>query len=185
MAHIEIIPPEQATGSLKKIYDNLTETRGKIAEVHKIQSLNPEALVAHMELYMAIMFGKSPLRRYQREMIGVVTSAANKCEYCVRHHEQALLAYWKDEGKTQKLSKNRAGLGLSETDLLLCGLAEKLTKNPGQNYSDDITNLKNAGLEDRLILDAVQVIAYFNFVNRLVMALGVDFTEEEMKGYKY
>lgn len=45
MANIKTISPEQADGELKKIYENLLETRGKIAEVHKIQSLNPEALV--------------------------------------------------------------------------------------------------------------------------------------------
>ena len=185
MPHIKTISPQDATGPLKEIYDNLTKTRGKIAEIHKIQSLNPEALVAHMELYMAVMFGKSPLRRYQREMIGVVTSAANRCEYCINHHEQALLAYWKDEEKTGKLTKKRSELDLSETDRLLCDLAEKLTLNRDQNYSDDITKLQSTGLEDRAILDAVQVIAYFNFVNRMVLGLGVEFTEEEMKGYKY
>ena len=185
MPNIPTISIEQADGKLKEVYENLIETRGKIAEVYKIQSLNPEALAAHMELYMAIMFGKSPLRRYQREMLGVVTSAANRCEYCINHHEQALLAYWKDEVKTGKLIRNRSELDLSETDRLLCDLAEKLTLNRDQNYSDDITKLQNAGLEDRAILDAVQVIAYFNFVNRMVLGLGVEFTEEEMKGYKY
>ncbi len=85
MAHIETTDPKNARGNLKEIYDQLLETRGKIAEVHKIQSLNPEALVSHMDLYMTIMFGKSPLRRYQREMLGVVTSAVNKCAYCNNH----------------------------------------------------------------------------------------------------
>jgi uncharacterized peroxidase-related enzyme len=99
MAYIKTIEPENAKGELKTIYDNLIKTRGKIAEVHKIQSLNPEALVAHMDLYMTIMFGKSPLKRYQREMLGVVVSASNRCAYCINHHEQALLAYWKDEAK--------------------------------------------------------------------------------------
>ena len=119
MANIKTIPPDQAEGELKKIYGNLLETRGKIAEVHKIQSLNPEALLAHMVLYMAVMFGKSPLKRYQREMLGVVTSGANRCEYCINHHEQALLAYWKDESKTKKLAENRSDLDLSEQDQLL------------------------------------------------------------------
>lgn len=185
MAYIETIKPSEAVGPLKEIYDNLVKTRGKIAEVHKIQSLNPEALVAHMELYMAVMFGKSPLKRYQREMIGVVTSAANRCEYCINHHEQALLAYWKEKDKTRLLITDRSELELSETDHLLCDLAEKLTMNLNQDYSDDIKTLQKAGLEDRVILDAVQVIAYFNFVNRMVLGLGVEFTEEEMKGYKY
>jgi uncharacterized peroxidase-related enzyme len=185
MAFIHTISPEQAEGPLKEIYDNLVETRGKIAEVHKIQSLNPKALVAHMDLYMTVMFGKSPLKRYQREMLGVVTSAANRCEYCINHHEQALLAYWKDQDKTRQLITDRSELELSKTDRLLCNLAEKLTLNRDPGYSEEIKTLQSSGLEDRAILDAVQVIAYFNFVNRMVLGLGVEFTEEEMKGYKY
>jgi len=67
----------------------------------------------------------------------------------------------------------------------LCDFAEDLTISAEQDYSGHIKKLKEAGLEDRAILDAVQVIAYFNFVNRMVLGLGVEFTEEEMKGYKY
>ena len=185
MAFIETIDPDNADGRLRDIYDDLSKKRGKIAEVHKIQSLNPEALVAHMELYMAIMFGKSPLKRYQREMLGVVTSAANRCTYCINHHEQALLAYWKDEAKTRQLVNDRSKLDLSKTDHLLCDLAEHLTLNTNPDYAAEIETLQKAGLEDRAILDAVQVIAYFNFVNRMVLGLGVEFSEDEMKGYKY
>lgn len=185
MAYIKTITPEEAEGELKRIYQDLEKSRGKIAEVHKIQSLNPVALVAHMELYMAIMFGKSPLKRYQREMLGVVVSAANRCEYCVNHHEQALLAYWKDEEKSRLLLSDRSELELSDADKLLCKLAEDLTNNQIQGYSNHISGLRDAGLEDREILDAVQVIAYFNFVNRMVLGLGVEFSEDEMKGYRY
>ena len=185
MAYIKTIDPENAQGELKNIYDNLIKTRGKIAEVHKIQSLNPDALVAHMDLYMTIMFGKSPLKRYQREMLGVVVSAANQCAYCISHHEQALLAYWKDEEKTGMLASDRSQIDLPETDHHLCDVAEDLTLNAEQDYAGHIQKLKQAGLDDRAILDAVQVIAYFNFVNRLVLGLGVEFTKEEMKGYKY
>jgi alkylhydroperoxidase family enzyme len=45
---------------------------------------------------------------------------------------------------------------------------------------EDIDRLRTAGLDDRLILDAVQVIAYFNHINRVADALGVD-PEPEMK----
>ena len=90
MPHIEIIQPEQATGELKEIYRNLEESRGKVAEVHKIQSLNPESIVNHMDLYMTVMFGRSPLKRVQREMIAVVVSKANGCLYCQVHHSEAV-----------------------------------------------------------------------------------------------
>jgi len=185
MAYIETISPVQAGGELKNIYEKLITSRGKIAEVHKIQSLNPEALVAHMDFYMVIMFGKSPLKRYQREMLGVIVSVINKCDYCVTHHEQALLAYWKDKKRTEQLIKNRGRLQLSNHDRLLCELAERLTANESRDYSDQVEILKSAGFKDRAVLDAVQVIAYFNFVNRIVLGLGVTPSADEMKGYKY
>lgn len=185
MPYINTIQPEEATGELKEIYDNLSKTRGKIAEIHKIQSLNPDALTAHMDLYMAVMFGKSPLKRYQREMMGVVVSATNNCAYCINHHEQALLAYWKDEEKTKLLVDDRRELTLSDEDRMLCDLSELLTNNSLSTYQEEIQKLMDNGLSDRAVLDAVQVIAYFNFVNRMVLGLGVTFSEEEMKGYKY
>lgn len=185
MPHIKTISYDDADSELKEVYDGIIKSRGKLAEVHKIQSLNPEALVAHMDLYMTTMFGKSPLKRYQREMMAVVVSAANRCEYCIHHHEQALLAYWKEEEKTKLLRFDRAELDLPEKDRLLCNLAEYLTMNEGPDYSQYITQLKDTGFEDRAILDAVQIIAYFNFVNRMVLGLGVEFDADEMKGYNY
>jgi len=185
MPHIKTIDHENADPELKKVYSDIIQSRGKLAEVHKIQSLNPDALVAHMDLYMTVMFGKSPLKRYQREMIGVVVSAVNRCDYCIEHHEQALLTYWKDEEKTELLKHDRANLDLPESDRQLCNMAEHLTLNEGPDYAQYVLQLKDAGLDDRAVLDAVQIIAYFNFVNRLVLGLGVEFDEEEKKGYNY
>lgn len=186
MPFIDVIEPENATGSLKNIYKDLEKSRGKLALVHKIQSLNPESITAHMDLYMQVMFGKSPLKRAQREMIAVVVSATNNCEYCQLHHAEALNHYWKDEEKVNQLREDYAKVDLSNTDFHLCQLAKKLTKTPSNlNKENDIQPLKDLGLSDRAILDATLVISYFNFVNRMVLGLGVETNEKEMKGYKY
>jgi alkylhydroperoxidase family enzyme len=47
----------------------------------KIHSLNPPSLAGHAQLYKALMHGRSELSRVQREMIAVVVSALNHCEY--------------------------------------------------------------------------------------------------------
>ena len=114
MSKIEIIEYEDSTGLLKEIYDDLIRKRGKLAEVHKIQGLNPESIVAHMDLYMTIMFGKSPLKRAQREMIAVIVSVSNNCNYCQIHHAEALNNYWKDDDRidTFKLNFKDANLML-------------------------------------------------------------------------
>ncbi len=187
MPFIEVIQHENAEGRLKEIYDELVSSRGKLAEVHKIQSLNPETIVAHMDLYMKIMFGKSPLKRYQREMIAVVVSVSNDCLYCTRHHAEALQHFWKDEKKVQQLIDNYKEADISDVDMAYCNLAKELTKFPG-DCSDGLhlQLLHKFGVEDRAILDATLVIAYFNFVNRIVLGLGVHLEDGDgSAGYKY
>ncbi|RMG27867.1 MAG: peroxidase [Bacteroidetes bacterium] len=185
MPHIQIIEPEQAEGRLREIYDKLIESRGKLAEVHKIQSLNPETIVRHIDLYMSIMFGQSPLKRVQREMMAVVVSKANECVYCQVHHAEAVQHYWKDETRVQQLRQDYTRLELSPADRALCDYAWRLTREPGRaNEEVLIQPLRAQGFSDRAILDATLVVSYFNFVNRIVLALGVPL-EAAPGGYRY
>jgi uncharacterized peroxidase-related enzyme len=185
MAYIDVVQYEQSEGELRDIYDNLIKTRGKLADVHMIQSLNPKSIVAHMDLYLTIMFGKSPLKRVQREMIAVVVSKSNDCEYCQMHHAEAVNHYWKDDEKIKLLKSDFESLDLSPVDMELCRYAKSLTVTPNSDNQSTVNRLKELGLSDRSILDASLVIGYFNFVNRIVLGLGLEVNEEELIGYKY
>ncbi|HKK81772.1 MAG TPA: peroxidase-related enzyme [Prolixibacteraceae bacterium] len=186
MSRIKVIPYEESTGRLKEIYDSLLSSRGKIADVHTIQSLRPESIVKHMDLYMEIMFTKSELSRAEREMMAVVVSVANQCEYCQLHHAAALNHYWKDEAKVNKLRADFEEVELSAREKILCGFANLLTVAP-EVYEDDkyLKPLVDIGLSDSAILDASLVVSYFNFVNRMVLSLGLKIDDDEVKGYAY
>jgi uncharacterized peroxidase-related enzyme len=185
MPRIAIIQPEDASDELQEIYAGLISQRGKIAEIHKALSLNPEAIVNHLNLYMTVMFGSSPLKRVQREMMAVVVSTANACEYCQAHHGEAVNYYWKAPAQLRQLIQDYTQLDLSEQDRLLCDLAQELTLRPGEGKIEAIIEgLKHTGLEDRAILDAVLVVSYFNFSNRIVMGLDIEL-EADPGGYKY
>lgn len=186
MAFIKTIEPQDATGELRSIYDQLLQQRGKIAEVHKAQSLYPESIMKHMDLYLQLMYGKSPLQRYQREMIATVVSKANQCDYCRTHHGIALNHFWKDEARLSLFYEDPKKADLSDTDLLLCDIARKLTLHPERALSgENVNQLKDAGFDDRTILDLTLITAYFNFVNRIVLQLGLPLDEEEANGYKF
>jgi alkylhydroperoxidase family enzyme len=55
-----------------------------------------------------------------------------------------------------------------------------VTRAPGALLPRHLEPLREHGLSDRDILDAVQVISYFNYINRVADALGVD-PEAEMR----
>ena len=60
----------------------------------------------------------------------------------------------------------------------MCDYARKLTLAPSDVGADDAEALRAHGLEDAAIHDAIQVIAYFNYINRIAEGVGTD-TEPE------
>ncbi len=63
---------------------------------------------------------------------------------------------------------------LAPLDRALCAFADKLTRTPGEMDRGDVDALRKAGLDDRGIHDATQIVAYFNYINRIADALGTD-----------
>lgn len=82
MAWIKEVEVSNVQGKLKELYNRIIgRTQGHVANILKVHSLNPDVLEAHLNLYEKIMFGESGLSRRQREMIAVVVSSTNRCEY--------------------------------------------------------------------------------------------------------
>ena len=59
---------------------------------------------------------------------------------------------------------------------------EKLTISPGVMQEKDVIALRNEGVDDGQILEANQIICYFNYVNRSLNGLGVA-TEGDVVGF--
>lgn len=69
--------------------------------------------------------------------------------------------------------------------MAMCLFAEKLTLQPSTISKLDIENLSSYGLSDKEISEIVQIISYFNYINRVADGLGLepeDFIDK--KGYK-
>jgi uncharacterized peroxidase-related enzyme len=184
MSWIDEVEISAAEGRLAEIYAELIEKRGKVSNILKVHSLNPDAMSNHLDLYMTLMFGKSGLSRAEREAIAVVVSASNDCTYCVKHHTEALRHHIKDE---ETLTTLMEADGLETLEPRLSNIvrhAEKLTSAPGAMTESDLGELRAVGLSDKDILDLTLVVAYFNFVNRIALSLGVSFTADELRGYK-
>jgi uncharacterized peroxidase-related enzyme len=185
MPYLKTVELNEASGELRDIYSKVVGERGKISNILKIHSLLPNTMITHLDFYMSIMFDKAGIKRADAELIATVVSAVNKCEYCVNHHAEALKSYWKDDEKVKQAAEDFRKVDLTEKQNAMLEFAEKLTLHPGEMKEDDVNGLREIDFGDEAILSITLITNYFNFVNRVANGLGVDFSEEEIKGYKY
>ncbi|AGG90856.1 MULTISPECIES: peroxidase-related enzyme [Rhodanobacter] len=182
MGWISEIPDSEAQGPLRQTYDAVKARRGKVARILGVHSLDPGGLQHHLDLYMHLMFSAGPLSRREREAIAVTVSAANGCAYCVAHHLEALRCYEKDEGilATVRDAPDRLAAPRLRAMLLY---ARRLTVSPSTMDEEQVGALRAEGLTDAEILRINLVTAYFNFVNRIALGLGVEADAQEVAGY--
>lgn len=80
----------------------------------------------------------------------------------------------RNDALVQSIKADYRSAPLTERERGFCEFAEKLTVTPAQVKKADVIGLRNLGLTDRDIVDLVQVIAFFNYINRIADGLGVD-----------
>ena len=179
MPYIKTIPYEEAEGRLKKIYDRVKGPDNNIDNVLTIHSLRPHTLTGHMALYKNVLHNSNnELPKWYLEAIGVYVSYLNNCNYCVQHHFAGLKRLWGDDEKSERF------LTAIEEDTVLeffdrqysVGLAHarQLTLEHTSIIQATIDDLRQHGFTDGQILEINQVTCYFNYVNRMVVGLGVN-----------
>ena len=73
-----------------------------------------------------------------------------------------------------RIARDWRTAGLDAANVALCEYAEALSTNPAAIGTGGVERVRGAGFDDRAILDATQVISYFNYINRIADGLGVD-----------
>ncbi len=79
-----------------------------------------------------------------------------------------------DLDQVEKIKADYRTAGLSATDTTILDFAVKLTLHPSTMESADLDRLKREGLTDTALLEIVHITGYFNYINRVADALGVD-----------
>lgn len=62
---------------------------------------------------------------------------------------------------------------LDAPTVALLEYAEKLTADPASVGRGDVAALRANGFDDKAVSSATQVVAYFNYINRIAEGLGV------------
>ncbi|MBD2433471.1 MULTISPECIES: peroxidase-related enzyme [Fischerella] len=163
------------------------EQRDRYGFVHSFflgYSLNPEHLLLWFNYYNALMYGKGELSPKEREIIAIVSSAANHCESCVITHKAHLREVIKDPVFPDALARNHQEVELTQRELALVEFAIKINQNANELSPEDLKPLRQVGLSDRAILEAGEIAAQFSLSNRLTKAFGWKVSSEYDKLYR-
>ncbi len=89
-------------------------------------------------------------------------------------HEPDLRAEIQDDAKVLAIQEDYRQVDFDRPTKELLDFAVKLTLSPKQMRAVDIEALREGGFADQDILEAVQLIGYFNYINRVLDALGAE-----------
>ncbi|MDJ0269500.1 MAG: peroxidase-related enzyme [Aigarchaeota archaeon] len=145
VAWINVIDEDAADERLRVVFEHVRRERGRLSNVFRAHSLNPEALDAHLTLYMTLMFGESGLSRAERELIASVVSATNRCLYCTTHHREMLVKYVRSEETVREILERFEEARVSERERALIRFVRKLTQSPSSMSSEDVEMLRKLG----------------------------------------
>ena len=145
-----------------------------VPNVIKAFSLRPEKLRTFIAKYNELMLSDdSPLTRLEREMIAVVVSSHNHCVYCITSHSQAVREFSDDPVLGDILVTNYREAELTDRQRTMLDYAWKMTAKPAETGEADRQALREAGFTAEEIFDITDVVAYFNYTNRMTHGLGM------------
>ena len=186
-AWIKMILDEQADGDLLDALALARTPHGTVDNVMRVHSLRPNTMRAHLALYRAALHDDgNTLPPWFQETISSYVSILNDCPYSIANHWANARHLINDAVRAdaikQALDHGRPEDVFGGAELLLLQYAEKLTRRPGEMKYSDIQDLQDAGIDDGQILEANQIIGYFNYANRCLNGLGVS-TDGDIVGF--
>ncbi|WP_282608918.1 carboxymuconolactone decarboxylase family protein [Pelagibius sp. Alg239-R121] len=186
-AWINMISDQEADDELLEVLKLARTPHGTVDNVMRVHSLRPNTMRGHVILYRAALHDDAnTLPMWLQETISSYVSILNNCEYSLANH-------WSNArhliGDAQRADAIEAALHARRPEevfdgreLVLLQYAAKLTLDPGNMLESDVAALRAQGVDDGEILEANQIVGYFNYVNRLLNGLGVT-TAGDIVGY--
>jgi len=172
MPYVNETEEAQAEPRLKEIYRNIEQNFGFIPHYFKALGAMPKAIEGQLQLSAAVM-GEGALSTLIKEQIGVVVSGINASSYCIFIHMELLQRFGMEKAQARKLTNNYETAAVEPNVKALFRFADKLTRKPYDIDDEDIEALKKAGWNEAAVRETVLTVAYFNYVNRVSLGLGL------------
>ncbi|SJZ83919.1 carboxymuconolactone decarboxylase family protein [Selenihalanaerobacter shriftii] len=172
MERIKLVVEEEAQGLVKEVYTDIKENFGVIPNLFKALALKPKVLQANWEKVKSLML-EGHLDRKIKEMVAVVVSEANGCEYCVGAHSLFLQKLGVPEEIIQSVVKDIDEADIKDKEKKILKFAVKSTTEAHKISDQEFKLIKDLGLTEVELVELVSVIDLFTSFNIFIDTLEV------------
>jgi uncharacterized peroxidase-related enzyme len=172
MPFVNEIEESQADPQLREIYAKIEKRLGFLPHYFKTLGAKPDAIQAQLALNDAVM-SDGALTLVEKEQVGLAVSGINSSAYCIMFHMELLRHFGVDKNLARKLSADYENAAVEPKVKALLRFADKLTRHPDDIEESDTEELKKAGWTDAAVRETVLTVAYFNYINRVSLGLGL------------
>jgi alkylhydroperoxidase domain protein len=170
-AWLEPLPLDELTD---RHYAGLVDKGRANSPYFRLLVRDPDILGARTRTDNDIFYNeKGGLPRAQRELSAASASRANGCIFCASVHSRFATHHSKRYDDVQRLLDE--GTSAPQEDpqwRAVIDASVALTRTPGEFSAANVRQLREAGLDDLAIADAIHGAAFFNWANRLMLSLG-------------
>ncbi|HIG15784.1 MAG TPA: hypothetical protein EYQ32_15225 [Gammaproteobacteria bacterium] len=187
---IETIEPEDATSDLSEVYQRVGSVHDKIHNLYRAFSLQPKPLISADQHYRDILHNEANhTEPWFLELLATQAAIIADCHYALQNHGANFKNLLGDKelgelmlDRVRRDDFNSSSIFTSKQAALL-SYGAKLCRNPEKMCFKDIETLRDAGVTDTEILEAVQSTACFAYWVRFINALGVSLGDETIGFY--
>ena len=186
-AWIKMINDSEANNELNEVLKLARTPHGTVDNVMRVHSLRPSTMKGHIFLYRSVLHDETnTIPKWFQETLSSYVSIINNCEYSLSNHWANASHLINDIKRSKEIklaldNRNPAD-AFKGKELAFLKYSEKLTLSPSKMDENDVLILRHNGATDGEILEANQIICYFNYVNRTINGLGVT-TKGDTVGY--
>lgn len=178
MARVKMIPPDDADGETRRVYDGVLKQWGRISNFSKVLAHQPAALEGWMLPNEAIRLGNvtsDPDYVKIQQLVIIKTSALNRSAYCMSHNVPL--------GK--KMGLTEAQIAAAQGDDYMSSPALDPRQKAAVRWADAVTRMTARNDEaafaamkehfsEKEIVELTVFCGMWNYSNRLCEALHVD-----------
>ena len=172
MSFVGLVTQAEASPKLKQLYERIHAESGFLPNFFQALGRDPETVEGHLSLGSAVT-KDGALPKALKEQIALVVSGLNTSSYCIAAHMEVLHRLGVEKSLSRKLATDYANAPVDEKTRALFRAADKLTRTPDEFSQADINALRDAGWDNAAIFEAVTTTAFYNYVARISIGLGL------------